>query len=72
VYRKGESGWYGLKIWVYAGTEKSYVLKLQIYTGTSGGNREVRQGKRVDLVERYFGSWRGVILDNLFHATGIG
>ena len=70
--RKGESGRYGLKIWVCADTEKSCVLKLQIYTDTSVGNREVRQGKRVDLVERYFGSLRGVTLDNLFHATSIG
>ena len=52
---------YGLKIWVCADTENSCVLKLQVYAGTDGGNREVRQGKRVvmDLVGRYFGSWRG-------------
>jgi len=73
VYRKSKSGRYGLKIWVYSDTEKSYVLKLQVYTGTTGGKREVRQGKRVvmDLVERYCGSWRGVTLDDLFTSLAL-
>lgn len=72
--QKNKPGRYGLKILVCADAEKSYVLKLQVYTGTVGGNREVRQGKRVvmDLVERYCGSWRGVTLDNPFHVISIG
>ena len=71
---KEKPGRYGLKKWVSANTEKSCVLKLQVHTDATGGNRKVRQGKRVimDLVERYVGSWRGLTLDNLFHVISIG
>jgi len=50
--KKEKPGRYGFKKWVCADTEKSCVLNLQVYTGTTAGNREVRQGKRVvmDLV----------------------
>jgi hypothetical protein len=68
VYIKSKPGQYGLKVLVSADTETLYVLKLQVYTGMTCGKREVNEGQQVvmDLLEPYFGSWRGVTDDNFF------
>jgi hypothetical protein len=50
-----------------------YALKLQVYIAMTDGKKEVSQGKRVvmDLVEPYFGSWRGVAADNFFTSVAL-
>jgi hypothetical protein len=56
---------YGLKIWVCGNTEVGQVLKLQVLTGMTDGEREVSRGTRVviNIVETYFGSRRVVTID---------
>jgi hypothetical protein len=47
---KSKSGQYGVKIWVCADTEDSFVLELQAYIGITNGKRDVNQENRVVMV----------------------
>jgi hypothetical protein len=47
---KSKSGQYGVKIWVCADTENSFVLELQAYIGITDGKREVSQEIRVVMI----------------------
>ncbi|KAI4470813.1 piggybac transposable element-derived protein 4 [Holotrichia oblita] len=68
VYMKSKSGRYGIKIWVGADCETLYFLNLQIYTGMQDRKQDVIEEKRVvtDLIAPYYGSWRGITMDNFF------
>jgi hypothetical protein len=69
VYTKSKPGQYGVKIWVCANTQHSFLLELQAYTGITDGKRDVSQGIRVVMVivETCFGSKRCVTVDNVSH-----
>jgi hypothetical protein len=46
--------------------QTAQVLKVQVHTDITDSKMKIDQGQQVvmDLVETYFGSWRGVTVDN--------
>ena len=68
VYLKNKPGRYGIKLWVAADVNTSYLLNVHPYTGKIDGVRETNQGERVvtQLISSYYGTWRGVTVDNFF------
>lgn len=68
-YIPSKPGKYGIKLWMLADSETSYVYHLQVYTGRQAGqNREQNQGERVvlELTHDLKGSGRNVTADNFF------
>lgn len=73
MYIKSKPGRFGMKLWVAADVETSYLLNIKPYTGKIVGNREINQAERVvtDLITPFYGTGRGVTVDNFFTSISL-
>lgn len=62
-----------MKIWVCSDMQTAQVLKVQVHTDITDSKMKIDQGQQVvmDLVETYFGSWRGVTVDNFLTSEAL-